>query len=269
MKRLQGLVLAVLLFLGGMVFAPQAMASCTFDIYIDGVKETTLNYEGGDLKHSREIDVDPGSTVTAVGSCIVGSDGADGRWECVEENTIRGDDELQIFPQDVRENFTATCFFPEENTDYFLKINDGTQDAIRVNINTKNVSDEEEDRIRNKLSSFNFCGQINTNSELYAECVSCVSEGNTIYTAVGCIRTDGVGLAEDLIALLLGISGGVALLSLLAGSYYFTTSQGDTNKVKTGKELMTAAVSGLLFIIFSVIILQFVGITILRIPGLG
>lgn len=130
------------------------------------------------------------------------------------------------------------------------------------------------------MASFDYCSQVPL--EQQGSCRVCIQEGgalpdsegklvprDTIYTAVGCIHVDEQGLAADLIRLLLGISGGVALLSILAGAFIFTTSQGESNRVKQAKELVTAAVSGLLFIIFVVIILDFIGVRVLQIPGLG
>lgn len=131
------------------------------------------------------------------------------------------------------------------------------------------------------LGAFQFCKQVPSAQQ--ADCIACISrndpmnnsrelEGHAndyIYTAVGCLRTSSRGLAADLIRLMLGIGGGVALLTILAAAFTFSTSQGDSNKVKQAKEMMTAAVSGLLFIIFSIIILRFIGVTIIRIPGLS
>jgi hypothetical protein len=94
-------------------------------------------------------------------------------------------------------------------------------------------------------------------------------EGQKIYTAVGCMSVSGEELAGDLIRFLLGVAGGVSLLSMLGAAFILSTSRGESAKVKSAKELITASVTGLLFLIFSVIILQFIGVTILKIPGLG
>jgi hypothetical protein len=120
------------------------------------------------------------------------------------------------------------------------------------------------------LGEFSYCDQVPAGDQRDA-CNACVGgdPGNKVYTAVGCISTSGSALAGDLIRLFLGVSGGIALLSILAASFILSTSRGDTNKVKQAKDLMTAAVSGLFFIIFSVIILNFIGVEILKIPGLG
>ncbi len=127
-----------------------------------------------------------------------------------------------------------------------------------------------------KLGAFDYCKQVPDGDQRRA-CEECLSQGGTsedgtqktVYTAVGCIHTGEDRLVADLITLFLGVSGGIALLSILAASFLFSTSRGDTNKVKQAKDLMTAAVSGLFFIIFSVIILNFIGVQILRIPGLS
>lgn len=129
-------------------------------------------------------------------------------------------------------------------------------------------------------SSFDYCNQVPV--EQRPGCIQCMgtrtvtkkkvhyaNEGQKIYTAVGCLSVSGEGLASDLIKFLLGIAGGVSLLSMIGAAFILSTSRGESAKVKNAKELITASVSGLLFLIFSVIILQFIGVTILKIPGLG
>jgi hypothetical protein len=65
------------------------------------------------------------------------------------------------------------------------------------------------------------------------------------------------------------MSGAIVLIMILAGAFMLSTSQGDPKKTQDAKELITSAIIGLLFIIFSITILQFVGVSILRIPGFG
>ena len=65
------------------------------------------------------------------------------------------------------------------------------------------------------------------------------------------------------------MGGGIALLMILSAGFTMTISQGNAQKTAQAKEMMTAAVTGLLFIIFSVTILQFIGYSILKIPGFG
>lgn len=124
------------------------------------------------------------------------------------------------------------------------------------------------------VDEFNFCAQLPA-GEQRDSCNACIQGDNdplrpkAMYTALGCIKVDNQGLVRQVIQILLSIAGLVALLSILAGAFIFTTSQGDSNKVKQAKELITAAISGILFIVFSTIILDFIGVQILRLPGLS
>ena len=80
----------------------------------------------------------------------------------------------------------------------------------------------------------------------------------------------GKQLGIMLLALIgLGIAGGIAFLLMLYAGFTIVTSSGDPQRLQGGKELLTAAISGLLLIIFSIFILRVVGIQILAIPWLN
>jgi hypothetical protein len=85
-------------------------------------------------------------------------------------------------------------------------------------------------------------------------------------TALGEINTDTGSFITNLFALLLAASGGIAILLLMRAGYTIMTSAGNPEKVKTGQEQFVAAIVGLLFIIFSFVILQVIGVDILRLP---
>lgn len=89
-----------------------------------------------------------------------------------------------------------------------------------------------------------------------------------VNTALGCIP---IGSANNFIAWILkfaiGIGGGIAFLLMLFGVFQIITSSGDPERLKAGKELITSALIGLLMIIFSVFLLQLIGVQILDIPG--
>ena len=96
---------------------------------------------------------------------------------------------------------------------------------------------------------------------------SCGSGG--IDTAIGCIpvrnTNDFIGF---MIRLSIGMGGGIALVLIAVSGFMITTSGGDREKLQAGKELLTSALIGLGMIIFSVFILDLIGVRILRIPGL-
>jgi hypothetical protein len=118
------------------------------------------------------------------------------------------------------------------------------------------------------IKAFSLCGQLKNESDAWIACESC-REKNGIWTAVGCISANPGQMIATLVKIGINIGGGVALLMILAAGFMFSTSQGQPDKTKEAKEMMQSAIIGLLFIIFSVTILQFIGVEILQIPGFG
>jgi len=119
------------------------------------------------------------------------------------------------------------------------------------------------------IPKFNFCLQIN-DVDKRDKCFECFNQSPSgVWTAVGCIPTDPVDIIQTLLKIGLMLGGGVSLLIILAGSFMLSTSEGDPKKTSEAKEMITAAIIGLIFIIFSVSILQLIGVQILHIPGFG
>ena len=87
-------------------------------------------------------------------------------------------------------------------------------------------------------------------------------------TAVGCIPFGDNTTSEALIGFILrwaiGVGGGIAFLLILYAGFQIMTSSGDPNKLKAGQELLTAAISGLIMLIFSTFILRVIGVDILK-----
>jgi len=94
-----------------------------------------------------------------------------------------------------------------------------------------------------------------------------------INTALGCISTTadpGQGSFFDaILKVAIGLGGGLALVLMLYGVFIVTTSAGIPDKLKEGGDIITSAVTGLIFIILSVFLLNFIGINILGLPGLS
>jgi len=89
-------------------------------------------------------------------------------------------------------------------------------------------------------------------------------------TALGKIDVSGPGgFIKTIFSLLLSLSGGVALILIIISGYRIMTAQGDPEKIKGAREMLTSAIIGLLFTIFSVTILQILGVNILALPGFG
>ncbi len=66
---------------------------------------------------------------------------------------------------------------------------------------------------------------------------------------------------------ILGLAGGIALLLIIYSGYKLMTSQGNPEAIQGARETLPSAIVGLLFIIFSMVILQVIGAGILGIPG--
>jgi len=92
-----------------------------------------------------------------------------------------------------------------------------------------------------------------------------------IETALGCIPTDVSGFVETLLSIFLGVAGGIAFLMMIFGTFKIIGSSGDPDALQEGRSIITAAITGLLLILFSVFILNLIGIKILQlpIPGIG
>ena len=80
-------------------------------------------------------------------------------------------------------------------------------------------------------------------------------------TALGNIPTNITEFAGRVLAIALGLAGGIALVIMVFGSIKILTSSGDPQKVAAGRDMIVAAIAGLLFLIFSVLILRFIGQT--------
>jgi len=88
-----------------------------------------------------------------------------------------------------------------------------------------------------------------------------------IDTALGKISTQPAGFVKSIYSVVLGLSGGIALIMIIIAGYKFMASQGNPEAIKAATEGLTSAIVGLLFIIFAFVILQIIGVDILRIPG--
>lgn len=88
-----------------------------------------------------------------------------------------------------------------------------------------------------------------------------------IVTAIGCIHTNPATLVKDILTFVVGIGGGLAFLLMVVGAFQMIASQGNPDQLNAGRERLTNAVIGLLFVIFAVLFLQIIGVDILKIPG--
>ncbi|HCS78618.1 TPA: hypothetical protein DIV55_02640 [Patescibacteria group bacterium] len=87
--------------------------------------------------------------------------------------------------------------------------------------------------------------------------------GGTCKTALGNLSTDIGAFSTQFLSIAIGLAGGIALVLMVIGSVRVLMSSGDPKNVGAGRDMIIAAVAGLLFLIFSVLILKFIGLNIL------
>jgi hypothetical protein len=115
-----------------------------------------------------------------------------------------------------------------------------------------------------EIPPYNFCANIPDAEQ--STCTDCLNNEG-VWTALGCIYVEQSTFASFIFLFALGGGGGIAFLIMLYGLFLIVTAAGDPEKMTAGKQAITAALIGLLFIIFSVIILNLIGVQILGIPG--
>lgn len=110
-------------------------------------------------------------------------------------------------------------------------------------------------------------GNTRCDSNLWCDCGP-NGTGTKLKTAIGCIPV--LDTKEAFLSFVLkwavGVGGGIAFLLIIYAGFIIMTSAGNPERLKAGQELLTSAISGLILLIFSVVILKIIGVDIL---GLG
>lgn len=119
------------------------------------------------------------------------------------------------------------------------------------------------------MRSFELCEQI-IDADEQSKCSDCFTGGDGgVWTAIGCIPAKPESIIKTFITLGMSVGGGATLLLILTGAFRLSVSQGDPQATKDAKEQVTSAVIGLVFIILSITILRFIGVSLFQIPGFG
>lgn len=116
-------------------------------------------------------------------------------------------------------------------------------------------------------NSFNTVCRRMADSKERNNCNSC-SESGGVWTSLGCF-TGSVSefIQNKVLGLGVGLAGGISTLCILFAAFQMQTSRGNAEKIKKAQELLTNCITGVMIVIFSVLILKIIGVDILRIPG--
>jgi hypothetical protein len=121
--------------------------------------------------------------------------------------------------------------------------------------------------VSNKPCTASALQRCNVDTGTKVEGTSTLGEKEGVLTAIGCVPTEPKALIQGLVKIAVGAGGGIALLLMVWGAFQMITSAGNPETLKKGKDTFTSAIVGLLFAIFSILILQIIGVQILAIPG--
>lgn len=86
--------------------------------------------------------------------------------------------------------------------------------------------------------------------------------GGSCGTAIGTFSTNPIDFVGQVLTIATGLAGGIAFILMVIGAIRVLTSTGNPQNVNAGRDMIIAALAGLLFIIFSVLILRFIGVNI-------
>ncbi|HBC72424.1 MAG: hypothetical protein UX91_C0001G0128 [Candidatus Amesbacteria bacterium GW2011_GWB1_47_19] len=101
-----------------------------------------------------------------------------------------------------------------------------------------------------------FCNPTNSNSG--------------IKTALGCLQTSNPKLLIDqIIRWAVGVGGGIAFIFIVYAGFLMATAAGDPKRIKAGQEIIVNVLGALALIVMAVVILNFIGVQILGLGGLG
>ena len=146
---------------------------------------------------------------------------------------------------------------------YYLTVQRKDKDGNQATIlnNFRFVVDPEVQQRKTLIDQKNLTeGPANTHINVPCQATDCD-------TAIGKISTNPSTFITDVFKIALGIAGGVAFLLMIFGAFRLLTSGGNPDSLNAGRDLITSAVVGLLFITFSVLLLRIIGVDILHIPG--
>ncbi|MFH1840553.1 MAG: hypothetical protein ABH807_00105 [Candidatus Shapirobacteria bacterium] len=87
-----------------------------------------------------------------------------------------------------------------------------------------------------------------------------------IRTALGEIPPDPLLFVGWVLGNSIRIGGGIAFLLMVFAGFQITTSTGNPERLKGGQEMLTAAIEGILFLIFSAFLLNLIGVKIFNFP---
>lgn len=99
--------------------------------------------------------------------------------------------------------------------------------------------------------------------------IKCPEGTAGISTGIGCVPTEPKALVEGLLRYGTLSAGGIAFLLMILAALQMITAEGNPNTIKSAQERFYSAIIGLLLIIFSVLLMQVIGVDLLGLKDFG
>lgn len=97
----------------------------------------------------------------------------------------------------------------------------------------------------------------------------CLGEGGQLTESEFASQNISASIITRLLGVVQGITGAIGFLYLLYGIFLLLTSRGDPDQLNAGKKAIRTAIAGTLFAILSVFVIQFLVVSVLRVPNIG
>lgn len=88
-------------------------------------------------------------------------------------------------------------------------------------------------------------------------------------TAIGCIPTTPGGIGNAIFKLAIRIAGAIAIILVIIGGFRVGLSHGDPEALQAGRDMITSAIIGLVFILLATVILGILGVDVIGISFIG
>lgn len=129
------------------------------------------------------------------------------------------------------------------------------------------IDDPNKEDIKGLMTYFDKLGASGATSIFPCNIGSVVQNNPSKCEAVDTIPIDPLGFIMKLFTIGLSVAGIGALILIIVSGYRILMSRGNPDTIKSARETLTSAIVGLIFLIFSIVILSVIAGDILKIPG--